>query len=269
MRSPSVMLIFLLLSALPASAWAQIIRGRVVDEDRSPVSAAVVSLLSETEEVLRTVEADREGSFRLEGISAGFYLLRVQRLGYETTTTPPLLVDDGSTVVVELRVAVDAIPLEPLVIRQRSRTNMLDPAIQAFYERREEGFGHFIDRQEIEEREPNRITQLLRRIPGVNVNMGVGSRGDVRFRRAFPPGGQDCAPAIWLDGVLVREGGVPRGGSGAFGARPPLGTGGIILDEVASPEEIEGIELYMSKIQVPIRWSTPGARCGVILIWTR
>ena len=268
MRSPFLILIPLLLLALPAVAAGQVIRGQVVDEDRNPVSSATVFLLSETEEVLRTVEADDEGDFRLEGISAGFYLLRVERLGYETTTTPPLLVDEGSTVVVELRVAVDAIPLEPLVIRQRARTHRLDPLIQAFYERREEGHGHFIDRQEIEERQPNRITQLLRRIPGINVNMGVGSRGDVRFRRAVQGSG-DCAPAIWLDGVRVREGGVPRVGSGAFGAKPPPGTGGLILDEVASPDEIEGIELYMSKIQVPMRWNTPGARCGVILIWTR
>ena len=268
MRSPSVILISLLLSAFPAAASAQVIRGHVVDEDRSPVSSAVVSLLSETEEILRTVETDQGGAFRLEGISPGSYLLRVERLGYETMTTPPLTVEEGSNVEVELRVAVDAIPLEPLVVRQQSRTRRLDPAIQAFYERREEGFGHFIDRQEIEERQPNRITQLLRRIPGVDVNRGVGSRGDVRFRRAVQGGG-DCAPALWLDGVLVREGGVPRGGSGAFGAEPLPGTGGLILDEVASPEEIEGIELYMSKIQVPIRWSTPGARCGVVLIWTR
>ena len=131
MRSPFLILIPLLLLALPAVAAGQVIRGQVVDEDRNPVSSATVFLLSETEEVLRTVEADDEGDFRLEGISAGFYLLRVERLGYETTTTPPLLVDEGSTVVVELRVAVDAIPLEPLVIRQRARTHRLDPLIQA------------------------------------------------------------------------------------------------------------------------------------------
>ena len=234
MRSPFLILIPLLLSALPAAAAAQGIRGQVVDESRAPVSAALVSLLSETDEVLGTVEGDEEGNFRFEGLSPGSFLLRVERLGYETMTTPPVTVEERFTVVVELRVAVDAIPLEPLVVRQRSRTRRLDPLIQEFYERRETGFGHFIEREEIEERHASRLSDLLRGVPGV--------------RRS------SCRLSIWLDGMLVRpsRGGNPR-----------------VLDDVASPHEVEGIEIYLHAGEIPARYNATGSMCGVILIWTR
>ena len=217
----------LLLLAFRIPASAQVIEGQVVDEDRSPVSSAVVSLLSESEELLRTAETDGEGAFQLEGISPGSYLLRVQRLGYETMITTLLDVEAGSTVVVELRVAVDAIPLEPLVVRQRSQTRRLDPLIQGFYERREAGIGHFMDREEIEERRASRLSDLLREVPGV-----------WKF---------SCRPSIWLDGMLVR----------------------LVLDEVASPHEVEGIEIYLHAGEIPARYNATGSGCGVILIWTR
>jgi hypothetical protein len=227
MRSPVLLLIPLLLTALPAAAAAQGIRGQGVDEIGSPVSAALVSLISEDEEVLRTVEGDEEGNFQFEEISPGSFLLRVERLGYETMTTPTLVVEESFTVVVELRVAVDAIPLEPLVVRQRSRTRRLDPLIQEFYERRETGIGHFIEREEIEERQASRLSDLLRGVPGV------------RNTR--------CRLSIWLDGMLVR----------------------LALDEVASPHEVEGIEIYLHAGEIPARYNATGSKCGVILIWTR
>ncbi|MFG1691427.1 carboxypeptidase regulatory-like domain-containing protein [Gemmatimonadota bacterium] len=227
MRSPLLHLIPVLLFAAQAPAAGQILRGQVVDEDRSPVSSAEVSLMSETGEVLRGVESDGEGNFRFEEVSSGSYLLRVVRLGYESMTTQPVLVEEGSTVEVELRVAVDAIPLEPLVVRQRSQTRRLDPLIQGFYERRETGIGHFIAREEIEERQASRLSDLLREVPGV-----------WKF---------SCRPSIWLDGMLVR----------------------LVLDEVASPHEVEGIEIYLHAGEIPARYNPTGSMCGVILIWTR
>ena len=262
MRSPFLVLILLLLSALPAAAAAQIIRGHVVDEDRSPVSGALVALLSETEEILRTVETDQGGGFRWEGISPGSYLLRVERLGYETMTTPPLTVEEGSNVEVELRVAVDAIPLEPLVIRQRSQTRRLDPLIQGFYERRATEIGQFIEREEIEERQASRLSDLLRGKPGVIIRLGRTAAVDVRFlgglRSRIPDRGKgDCRPSIWLDGMLVRPGGDRVAGSQT------------VLDDVASPHEVVGIEIYRHAGDIPARYNTDSAMCGVILIWTR
>jgi hypothetical protein len=259
---PLLILIPLLLSALPAVAAAQGIRGQVVDESRSPVSAALVSLLSETEEVLRTVEADDEGNFQFERLSPGPFRLRVERFGYETMTTPTLLVEEGFTVEVELRVAVDAIPLEPLVIRQRARTRRLDPLIQGFYERRATEIGLFLEREEIEERQASRLSDLLRGKPGVIIRLGRTAAVDVRFlgglRSRIPDRGKgDCRPSIWIDGMLVRPGGDRIAGSQT------------VLDDVASPHEVEGIEIYRHAGDIPARYNTDSSMCGVILIWTR
>lgn len=252
--------LFLLLQHLPASA--QVIEGHVIDEERSPVHAALVSLLSESEEVLRSVEVGEDGNFRLQAPGPGSYRLRAERLGYQTLTTPSVHLESGSTIPVELVLQVEAIPMDSLVVEQRPRSRLFDPMIRAFYERKAEGVGEFIDREEIENRKVSRISELLRGMPGVITLAGRGLGVGVRFRGALlsriPNGGRgDCRPAIWLDGMLVRPGGDRVAG------------GQMLLDDVASPHQVEGIEIYRHLPDIPIRYNTDSAMCGVILIWTR
>jgi hypothetical protein len=41
------------------------------------------------------------------------------------------------------------------------------------------------------------------------------------------------------------------------------------LDQLVSPEEIEGIEIYESIARMPAEYAPVGSVCGVVLIWTR
>jgi hypothetical protein len=61
-----------------------------------------------------------------------------------------------------------------------------------------------------------------------------------------------CAPAVFLDGILM-EGAAQAGG----------------LDRIVQPSEIQGMEIYTGITRVPLQYSTPGSRCGVIVLWTR
>ena len=58
-----------------------------------------------------------------------------------------------------------------------------------------------------------------------------------------------CLPDVYLDGI-------PQPGADE-------------LDDIIMPFDIEGIEVYRSASEVPARYTTAGANCGVILLWSR
>jgi TonB family protein len=105
--------------------------------------------------------------------------------------------------------------------------------------------GHHITREEIDKRNPFRLTDLLRTIPGVDVaNDDLGSK-TVRMR------GARCAPLVWLDGY-------------------PMSTGYLDPD-FFSPRSIEAMEIYSGVSTIPQSLLGAGrlGSCGVIAIWSR
>jgi hypothetical protein len=71
--------------------------------------------------------------------------------------------------------------------------------------------------------------------------------------RAVSYNGGPCPVQIWVDGMLTTR---------AAGENVPL-------DDLASPGILEGIEIYRGLATIPPEFVSPGARCGVIAIWTR
>jgi hypothetical protein len=67
--------------------------------------------------------------------------------------------------------------------------------------------------------------------------------------------GSLCRPTIYLDGMLLS---MPTSGSADFPED---------LNFVR-PEELEGIEVYRSRIGAPMEYSTAVNDCGSILLWT-
>ena len=45
--------------------------------------------------------------------------------------------------------------------------------------------------------------------------------------------------------------------------------GMVNLDNLPSPKEIAGIEMYPGPATAPLQYGGSGTRCGVILIWTK
>lgn len=112
-----------------------------------------------------------------------------------------------------------------------------------FKRRMKSGFGEFITREEIEKRQPQHTSDLLRTVPGVNVGPVQYGRAPVRMRSA----GRTCSPVIFLDGVLSRN---------------------FVLDDL-SPDAIEGIEVYRRGSETPPQFNTGSSRCGTLVVWTR
>lgn len=220
---------------------AQTIRGVVVDAaTRGPVVGAVVELLSASGRDLARATTDELGRFAIAAPRADTYGLRVRHPAFLEFVADSVTVGTSDVAWIELRLGQATIPLEPVVVSVRRA-----PHLAEFEERRAIGHGYFMTRDDIRSRGAGRMSELMSNIPGVT------------FRRAGPSGsmllmrnaGGVCQPAIWLDGVEIRQ--FP----------------GSTVDDVIHPNTLDGIEVYTSHASAPTRYVT--GPCGVVLFWTR
>ena len=244
-------------SGLPAGLQAQsgsaggrhAVVGTVRSGDDARLVGARVELLAAPTPARQTLTS-AAGEFRFGDVPAGQVLIRVRRLGFRAETLAlevPQLPGGGVVIPLE-RVAQ---PLRAVVVRDDGRGAARTP----FERRRSSGFGRFITRADIEQKRPQRTTELLRTVPGLSLERsGDGGMMVPRFRNASVGLGSArrvCEPTFWVDGSP---------------------TGGAPLDlDALSPDAIEGIELYSGAATTPaaLRGSAAAAGCGVIAIWTR
>jgi TonB-dependent receptor-like protein/carboxypeptidase family protein/TonB-like protein len=186
---------------------------------------------------------DERGEIRFGAVRGGPATVRIRRLGFS-----PASVD----VIVDQRVPATSIVtmtqipqrLAPIIVKGG---NNYTGRMAGFYQRRDLGIGHFVSRERLEHDNPSQLTDVFRRIPGVQITSTRFIRNAVRFRG----NGGGCWPLVWLDGA-------------------PLPTAEFDLDFL-SPQSIEGIEVYSGISQVPPQFM--GSRglgsCGVIVVWSR
>jgi hypothetical protein len=240
MRSAASLLTALTLITVSAPSRAQTVSGRLLDAtDGRAIADATMSLLSDGR-VLVSVNTDSAGSFAVAAREAGTFRLRAERIGYRTAATPPLELLTGDTLHVEFRLSVDAVALNPITVTGYSQRP--PGQLGGFYDRMERSVGGtFITRQDIEERRPMLVTDLLQMVPGVRLIPGRGIGYVVTMR-----GG--CIPRVYLDGV-------------------PIQLLGLTIDDLTRPMELEGIEVYRGPSELPAEFS--GGACGAIVLWTR
>ncbi|HEX2077209.1 MAG TPA: carboxypeptidase-like regulatory domain-containing protein [Longimicrobium sp.] len=115
-----------LLGARPVHA--QTVRGTVVDaESGHPVAGAVVVLLDQDGRRHGAVLSGPAGEYRLDAPRAGAYVLRAERVGYQSITSLLLRLAEGETVVHRLEAGAAGIVLEPVQARGRARDCTLRP----------------------------------------------------------------------------------------------------------------------------------------------
>lgn len=262
--------LFLPVLAGPAMAQAVpvegAVRGQVEDASTGQgVPAVQVEFLDSGSRVRASATSDGEGIFLLPRVPSGSFRLRTTRIGYATTATDYGRVEAGEVLTVVLRIHPEAIPLAPLEITSRRRAS--SPILEGFHLRRERGVrGTFLTREDVERQSPSRLTDLLQTVPGIRITTGPGF-GSSRLVSMIPPGPSRssgaCPVQVFLDGVLASRRVLMAGGGGLS----PLD--GVPVDDLATPSEIEGIEVYRGLGGIPPEFLTPDAGCGVIAIWTR
>jgi hypothetical protein len=247
--------------AQDATVGLALVSGRVLDaETDEPIKGAEVILVEEETEIRR--ETDNSGFFMFPRVPRGGYELVVQHLAYGARSET-IDVVGSERVDLQLRLTMEPIELEPLVVGIRRR--YLSPRMQEFYERADQGLGHYITREDIERRKPGRITHMIADSPGVRLVQGSESslsrrphfRRHVRWEagRRIP-----CWPTVYVDGERMQDGGPEIGG------RPLME---MDIDDLVLPADVEGVELYDGAGGIPPRFGGSFGGCGVIAIWTR
>lgn len=235
--------------------------GRVRDaRSHRPVAAAAVSVTDRRQEAQGGGEARSNGSghFVLGELPVGEYELSIRHIGYEPLKHG-VTVTRGHTTEVDVRLSPDPVELAPLVA---TVTRLRRLETQGFYERKHwgdlTGLGTFFTVQDIERRNPLRITDLIADAPGVRVGC-QGRRCGVFSRRASSGfGGAGCELNVYVDGVLVI-----RSDAGRWGSNPAS------VNDVILPIEVGGVEVYSGAAALPAEFGGSDGRCGAVVIWTK
>ncbi|WP_419949284.1 carboxypeptidase regulatory-like domain-containing protein [Candidatus Palauibacter sp.] len=228
--------------------------GRVRDaRSHRPVAAAAVSVTGRREEV----QSDRRGQFVMSALPVGPYDVSIRNIGY-APLTHRVMITRGHTTEVDVRLSPDPVELEPLVA---TATRIRRLETQGFYERKYwgelTGGGRFFTVQDIERRNPLRITHMIADVPGVRVRCGGrGIRSCRVYSGRITTGftGRGCEMTVYVDGTPVIQ----------PGRRNPN-----TIDEFVLPIEIGGVEIYPGAGSLAAEFSGSDARCGAIVIWTK
>ena len=230
------------LTAAPSLALAQTPVVTLVGVVRDTSGAPVVWARVSTAGLLAI--SDTAGRFMLTGLPTGALTVAVRRLGFHPRDTALHLVSGRTD---SLLVVLAFLPVElPEVTAEADA--VLRARLAEFYRHRQgNGAGDFFDRTQIEARRVSRLSDLLRRLPGVRIMIDRSGRQYLRLTRTS--GGRDCPPDYWIDGVRA-----------AF----------MNVDDFPI-SDVEALELYHGPAGVPPEYNnrlgSPG--CGTIVIWTR
>jgi len=124
-------------------------------------------------------------------------------------------------------------------VNVRGSLGSAEGGMEGFGARKARGIGRFIDRNAIASHGDVEALELLRGTPGIQVS---SLRGVIVA--TWSRSGTGCRPGYFLDGIATDPRSLPRA------------------------SDIEGVEIYAPS-EVPPQYTGAGARCAVVLFWTR
>jgi len=221
------------------------IRGTVTSahEDK-PLKGADIQLVGTT----TRVQTGENGAFDLAGLDAGKHVVEARLVGFQPVQATVTLAP-GQSAQIGFSLAPLATPLPEITVKADPE---MSGQMAEFYQRRSEGHGYFITRQDLERLHPLRLSDALYEVPGVRVEC-KDHLCSLNMGRVQPSliGKQVCHVQYFVDGVRY---GTPDEE--------------VNIDEFR-PDDIEGIEVYRGQAGVPARYTGRDVRCGVVLLWIR
>ncbi|HSU17839.1 carboxypeptidase-like regulatory domain-containing protein [Longimicrobium sp.] len=191
-------------------------------------------------------ETNARGEAVFRAVPAGPVTVEARRLGYLAGRTQAT-VQPGAAQTVSV-----ALGLDPVVLRRLNVTAATlprSPLLRDFYIRKATwGSGRFLTRDDFGPDGRGRMSDAMRRIPGVYITSD-GGRPLLRFGKNVPEiVGGECEPIFYLDGT--RYGPVND------------------LDHEFQGLLIEGVEIY-NGARIPPQFNGANSGCGVVVVWTR
>jgi hypothetical protein len=231
---------------LPSQS-AGTVSGTVTAANKLPLAEARVKVVGT--DLATTTRMD--GAFDVTRVPAGRQRLQVLMVGYSPGTMAIEIVA-GDTLRVSL--VLEPLPLETVTITA-------DPnffvGMAGFEERKARGLGRYFTREEIQVMQPRQLTDVLRRVPGMQIETVVGgfSGGSptARTGRSISGANAPCVMAYYLNGSPL-----------------PL-SADISINNFVAADDVAAMEVYTGSSQIPPEFNSSlhGARCGVVAIWTR
>ena len=212
------------------------LQGQVLSRSRAePVERAFVLLLVNGTGAM----TDHEGRFVIQDVRPILDTVQIQYFGFTPAETTIQLEPGRVTNAVFL---LSQSVLEVAELKVEIRRTM-SGKMRGFEERRRKGFGYFITPEQIEHRQPQRSTDMLRGVPGVTVgaSQALGPT-DVYFNRGSSG---KCEPKLYLDGQPMSQ---------------------MAFDDITAGD-LMAIEIYKGASEMPAQWAT-GA-CGLLVVWTK
>lgn len=154
-----------LVAAIPAAAQSGSVTGKVTltGGDR-PLAGAVVTVLTPNGVEAARTSTRSDGSFRLAGLSAGTYTVKVSYVGYGAREFPGTAIPAGGSVSVNASLEERPAQLEEVSVTVVSREaqKVTDAPATVFA----------VTRSEIEERPALTVMDHLKSVPGVDISTG-------------------------------------------------------------------------------------------------
>ena len=235
-----------LLSHQPALLQAQdnlaVLEVRVLSTGGEPLNRAQIIMPATG----TTGWTDSRGWVRLSALVPGVQTVEIRSFGYATET---FQVDLQRGWIQQWDVALEPQPLQLAEVRvdaEPDNSRQMD-FLRGFYERKERGVGYFLTREDIMNHGSRDLSNILHSVPGLRAT--PSQFGQSRLdTRSSPTLGRPCQVRVYVDGMIYRR-----------------------ADDLPgiSPLDIEGIEVYRGRSEIPAEFADPDANCGVVAIWSR
>ena len=181
----------------------------------------------------------------------------VRRIGFLATK---FRIEPGADTVIRVPMQQLAVLMQTQMVRAQQQVRTLE--LRGVYGRMLESqngalFGEYVLPEEIEMRNPQRVSQLLEGRRGITVRRFGSCNIIATCYRVMGQGG--CAATVFLDGQRLNY---LAAASGNAAAAPPV-------DELIPVSSVAAVEVYARGALAPPKFQALGGTCAIVLIWTR
>lgn len=225
-------------TSLVAQEKTAAIKGRVVSSgDKGPIAGVRILLVN----LRKTVATDSNGRFGFDRLRPGTYRVEATLIGYAPLSALVAL-EEAEVKDIEFRTDSIGQLLPTIFVEGEPKPEMIKE-LTTFERRMSVGHGRFITREQITQRRPVKIMDMIRYLPGIRADC----RGfTCQLLLNHDP--TNCPPAIFVDDQRTNI---------------------SVLDNTP-PTDIEGVEIYRGPAETPPELNNEIARCGgAIALWTR
>lgn len=215
-----------------------VIMGTVTDVSSGAPVGGTPIMLNGTVAVL----TDTNGEFAFRSrIPVGVNRLEVQRVGYEPLSQELHVDPETTELALNIRLQPAATPLADIIVEAEAPPE--SRRLRDFYRRRGSEFGVFLTPEQIAKIPGQLVTDILRRVPGLQV-IRTGMELMIRAPRCLR-----YPPRILVDYLEFSE---------------------ADIDFALNREDIAAVEVYTSGARIPPEFNRPApGKCGIVLIWTK